>query len=619
MCGFSGQINLKGIVDKVDLENSALSIKHRGPDAFGTWYSDKEDVGLVHRRLSIIDLSDAANQPMSFLSNQLVIVFNGEIYNFREIKSTLLSVGINFNTSSDTEVILAAYSHWGKNCVKFLSGMFSFAIYDISTKNLFFARDRAGEKPFYYLANTSNFIFSSELRGLLAFKKIDRVIENDALINFLSNGFSPPDKSLIKNVFKLPPAHAGNYSLSTGQLNTWKYWEPPACNNKKIFHLQDSLNHFQLLLDDSVKRQMMSDVPIGVLLSGGLDSSLITALASRHTNNLSTYTVIFPEYKKFDESKDAKLIADSFSTNHHVLEANNLDFSRVIDIVKKLDEPIFDSSVIPTYLVSSLINKHCKVALGGDGGDELFGGYSYYQDLLLLQHKFSFLPDSFLETIANFSKLLPLGLSGKSMLQQLDPLFLARFKVPTKFFDLSNINSLLKGFNRNDFKTEDIHELITNCEHFIDRVTRIDFHRYLPEDVLAKVDRASMLNSVETRAPFLDTQLIEFAFNNIPNYEKVNNYDKKIFLKKAAKSILPINFDYNRKQGFSIPLKEWLTKAEWMNGISDLLLSTSNEGMNKKYLKRMIDNQRNGFSNSERIFGLFVFEVWRQENNIKYA
>jgi asparagine synthase (glutamine-hydrolysing) len=619
MCGFSGQINLKGIVDKVDLENSALSIKHRGPDAFGTWYSDKEDVGLVHRRLSIIDLSDAANQPMSFLSNQLIIVFNGEIYNFREIKSTLLSVGINFNTSSDTEVILAAYSHWGKNCVKFLSGMFSFAIYDISTKNLFFARDRAGEKPFYYLANTSNFIFSSELRGLLAFKKIDRVIENDALINFLSNGFSPPDKSLIKNVFKLPPAHAGSYSLSTGQLNTWKYWEPPACNNKKIFHFQDSLNHFQLLLDDSVKRQMMSDVPIGVLLSGGLDSSLITALASRHTNNLSTYTVIFPDYKKFDESKDAKLIADSFSTNHHVLEANNLDFSRVIDIVKKLDEPIFDSSVIPTYLVSSLINKHCKVALGGDGGDELFGGYSYYQDLLLLQHKFSFLPDSFLETIANFSKLLPLGLSGKSMLQQLDPLFLARFKVPTKFFDLSNINSLLKGFNRNDFKTEDIHELITNCEHFIDRVTRIDFHRYLPEDVLAKVDRASMLNSVETRAPFLDTQLIEFAFNNIPNYEKVNSYDKKIFLKKAAKSILPINFDYSRKQGFSIPLKEWLTKAEWMNGISDLLLSTSNEGMNQKYLTRMIDNQRNGFSNSERIFGLFVFEVWRQENNIKYA
>jgi|694.fasta_scaffold126244_2 asparagine synthase (glutamine-hydrolysing) len=619
MCGFSGQINLKGIVDKVDLENSALSIKHRGPDAFGTWYSDKEDVGLVHRRLSIIDLSDAANQPMSFLSNQLVIVFNGEIYNFREVKSTLLSAGINFNTSSDTEVILAAYSHWGKNCVKFLSGMFSFAIYDISTKNIFFARDRAGEKPFYYFANTSNFIFSSELRGLLAFKKIDRIIENDSLINFLSNGFSPPDKSLIKNVFKLPPAHAGNYSLSTGQLNTWKYWEPPACNNKKIFHLQDSLNHFQLLLDDSVKRQMMSDVPIGVLLSGGLDSSLITALASRHTNNLSTYTVIFPEYKKFDESKDAKLIADSFSTNHHVLEANNLDFSRVIDIVKKLDEPIFDSSVIPTYLVSSLINKHCKVALGGDGGDELFGGYSYYQDLLLLQHKFSFLPDSFLETIANFSKLLPLGLSGKSMLQQLDPLFLARFKVPTKFFDLSNINSLLKGFNRNDFKTEDIHELITNCEHFIDRVTRIDFHRYLPEDVLAKVDRASMLNSVETRAPFLDTQLIEFAFNNIPNYEKVNSYDKKIFLKKAAKSILPINFDYSRKQGFSIPLKEWLTKAEWMNGISDLLLSTSNEGMNQKYLTRMIDNQRNGFSNSERIFGLFVFEVWRQENNIKYA
>ena len=619
MCGFSGQINLKGIVDKVDLENSALSIKHRGPDAFGTWYSDKEDVGLVHRRLSIIDLSDAANQPMSFLSNQLVIVFNGEIYNFREVKSTLLSAGINFNTSSDTEVILAAYSHWGKNCVKFLSGMFSFAIYDISTKNIFFARDRAGEKPFYYFANTSNFIFSSELRGLLAFKKIDRIIENDSLINFLSNGFSPPDKSLIKNVFKLPPAHAGNYSLSTGQLNTWKYWEPPACNNKKIFHLQDSLNHFQLLLDDSVKRQMMSDVPIGVLLSGGLDSSLITALASRHTNNLSTYTVIFPEYKKFDESKDAKLIADSFSTNHHVLEADNLDFSRVIDIVKKLDEPIFDSSVIPTYLVSSLINKHCKVALGGDGGDELFGGYSYYQDLLLLQHKFSFLPDSFLETIANFSKLLPLGLSGKSMLQQLDPLFLARFKVPTKFFDLSNINSLLKGFNRNDFKTEDIHELITNCEHFIDRVTRIDFHRYLPEDVLAKVDRASMLNSVETRAPFLDTQLIEFAFNNIPNYEKVNSYDKKIFLKKAAKSILPINFDYSRKQGFSIPLKEWLTKAEWMNGISDLLLSTSNEGMNQKYLTRMIDNQRNGFSNSERIFGLFVFEVWRQENNIKYA
>jgi len=620
MCGFSGEISFIREVNRKSLELSSDVIRHRGPDNKGYWYSENNRIGFTHRRLSIIDLSLAAHQPMLDEANKLVIVFNGEIYNYKELRSKLISKGYHFETSSDTEVILKSYQEWGYQCISYLEGMFSFVLLDQNESIGFIARDRAGEKPLYFFHNKDTFIFSSELKGVLAFDQVNRVINPTSFAHLLKNGFTPSDKSLVKGVSKLPPAHAAKLNILTGELSTWRYWHLPQLQSVEAENEHELKLQLTNLMQQAVTKQLVADVPLGILLSGGLDSSLITAFASKELSSVKTFTVTFPSYSGYDEAKEALLIAKHFGTQHTELAADQLKFQDVLSIAKQLDEPIFDSSIIPTYLVSSLVAKYCKVALGGDGGDELFGGYGIYQDILRAQNRAKFIPSFLLRRMGNLAaSSFPLGKPGRNFLQHLYPESWIGEQSVARFFDTAAISQLL---TENAFlKTgqQPISSVTSEGIDWIQLATRNDFKNYLPADILTKIDRASMLHSLEMRAPFLDPALIEFAFTNLSAANKVSLNEKKIFLKKVAASILPPTFNYNRKQGFSIPLASWMREASWVTGFSEVLLNRDQTILNQPYLQKMIANQQKGYSNSERLFGLFLFEVWRTQHNIQYA
>jgi asparagine synthase (glutamine-hydrolysing) len=449
---------------------------------------------------------------------------------------------------------------------------------------------------------------------------VSRVIDSISFTYLLKNGFTPADKSLVKGVSKLPPAHAAKLNIVSGELSTWRYWNLPQLQTVVPENEQELQMELTKLMQQAVTKQLIADVPIGILLSGGLDSSLVTAFAAREVSSVKTFTVTFPSHSGYDEAKEASLIAQHFGTQHTELAANQLKFQDVLSIAQQLDEPIFDSSIIPTYLVSSLVAKYCKVALGGDGGDELFGGYGYYQNILRAQNRAKSIPSFLLRSMGNLSaKSLPLGKPGRNFLQHLYPESWIGEQAVARFFDTAAIGQLL---TENAFLQTDQQPINSASSDNIDCIqlaTRSDFYNYLPADILTKIDRASMLHSLEMRAPFLDPALIEFAFTKLDATNKVSINNKKIFLKKVAASILPTTFNFNRKQGFSIPLASWLNEASWVTGFSEVLLNRDQTILNQPYLQKMIANQQKGYSNSERLFGLFLFEVWRIQHNIQYA
>jgi asparagine synthase (glutamine-hydrolysing) len=616
MCG------IVGIASKVNIDNYSWlngardTMIHRGPDDAGEWWSDNGNIGLGHRRLSIIELSNAGHQPMLDFYNRYVITFNGEIYNFQELRIILINLGFIFNTYTDTEVILNGYRAWGPEVLSKLNGMFAFCIYDIEKNSLFIARDRAGEKPLFYSLVNNVFKFSSELKALL-FKQTNYV-NYDSFDCYLSMGFVPGNLSIVKGVNKLPPAHFLQFDLNSGELEIRRYWQIPEFNNQKIDE-DELIFTLDELLNDTIKKQLVADVPIGVLLSGGLDSSLITAFAARSKKDLKTFTVRFPGYSQFDETKHARLISNHFNTNHIELDAADATVDILPLLAKQFDEPIIDSSMIPTYLVSNLIKSHCTVALGGDGGDELFGGYNHYSRLLMLENKLKFIHPIIRKNAAIFSEIfLPLGFKGRNWMQGLNIDFSTGLPLIASYFDKLTRKKLLNN-NQLTLNAELIRQgRIPITQDIIQRSTRTDFENYLPEDILVKVDRASMLNSLEIRAPFLDYRIIEFAFSRIPTSLKANTSNKKIILKKLAKKLLPNEFDFNRKQGFSIPLSEWLKRGSWINYFEDVLLSDNDTIFDKKLVLQMINGQKNGRSNSERLFALVLFELWRKEYNIKF-
>lgn len=616
MCGIIGIASLGyPIQNRSWLKLARDTMEHRGPNDAGEWWSEDSKIGLGHRRLSIIDLSSSGHQPMHDLSLSLTITFNGEIYNFIELRNTLKSLGFEFVTSTDTEVILNGYRAWGKQILNKLNGMFSFCIYDHKKNCLFIARDRAGEKPLYYQLQNKIFKFSSELKGLLVNQ--NSMINYESFDCFLAMGYVPGELSIIDGIKKLPPAHFLELDLNSGNFCVEKYWELPDFSNKNIDEI-DLIRTLEELLSDSVNKQMVADVSLGVLLSGGLDSSIITALAARSTNAIKTFTVRFPGYSQFDETRHARLISNYFNTNHIELDAADANVEILPMLAKQFDEPIIDSSMIPTYLVSNLIKDHCTVALGGDGGDELFGGYGHYSRLLILKDKSKYINPLIRKYVGELSEnILPVGFKGRNWLQALNTDFNSGLPLIASYFDKKTRNRLIE--NKLSLNAEVIREdRIPFSKDILQRATRTDFENYLPEDILVKVDRASMLNSLEIRAPFLDYRVIEFAFSKVPSNLKATATEKKIILKKLAKLILPKEFDYNRKQGFSIPLSEWLKNGPWINYFEEVLLSNEESIFDKSLIIKMIKGQKSGRSNSERLFALVLFELWRKEYEIKF-
>lgn len=617
MCGIMGAASREQPVDQEWLARGVAALHHRGPDSSGQWVSSDGRVGFAHARLAIIDLSPGGHQPMHGGDGALTITFNGEIYNFKDLRTELAALGHKFKTQSDTEVLLAAYLQWGSDCLARLNGMFAFALHDARSGKILFARDRAGEKPLFYRHTGSAMHFASELKALLANPSLPRKIDLAALDNYLLMGYVPGEGCILAGYNKLPPAHAMEFDLSSGALRVWRYWHLPDYQPEEH---DDAglLDELERLFEDAVGRQLEADVPVGVLLSGGVDSSLVTAMAVRNAAKVRTFTIGFPGAGVLNEIEHARLIADHFGTEQIELTAEPTVAELLPKLARQYDEPMVDSSMFPTFLVSQLVREHCTVALGGDGGDELFGGYDHYSRLIALRERAGWIPRPLRRMTAGLAEsLLPVGFRGRNWLKGLDVDFAAGLPLIASYFGAGERAQLMAGKSHALTAEAVYRSRVPQASDLVQRATRMDFQDYMAEDILVKVDRASMLTSLEVRTPLLDYRLIEFAFGKVPSRLKTNTSARKILLKQLAAKILPPEFDRQRKQGFSIPLAEWL-KAGPFREIFWSTLTDRDCLFDRGAVQSLLDGQDAGRSNGERLFALVQFELWRQAYGVSY-
>jgi len=618
MCGIYGLIDFRNPVEHAELQQRSMLLAHRGPDDSGTWVSAEKTVGLAHRRLSIIDLSPAGHQPMASDDGRYRIVYNGEIYNFCDLRYELEKVGCRFRGRSDTEVVLAAYQVWGEECLKRFNGMFALTIYDAGAGNespsLFLARDRAGKKPLYYRLDGQRFQFSSELKAIAGGGSLNLT----ALNHYLALGYVPDGQSLAAEVYKLPPAHAARLSLPSLHLTTWRYWELPINTADPSDDGEELAHRVQALLEDSVRLRLISDVPLGVLLSGGLDSSLVAAAAvSQSSESIKTFTISMPG-SRLDESAYARRIADFLGTEHHVLEADSLSLSVIDDLAPFVDEPLADSSLIPSFLVSQLTRCHVKVALGGDGGDELFGGYLDYPVSLADEQRLGNMPRGLLRTAAQAVARLPAGIRGRNRIASLRGGPLQQMIWGSPYFDLELRRRILAPQSVAeldgvlDTPEQWLLSLFRIGNDPVDCMTRTHFGSILPDDFLVKVDRSSMANSLEVRTPFLDYRLIEFAFGSIPSAWKVQDGETRRIQRILARRMLPPDFDMSRKQGFSIPLDDWL-RADRCKKVREYI-SYLPEFIERKEIENLIVGEMKGRTNGSRLFALIMLGIALKNN-----
>lgn len=621
MCGLVGIAATTPQTDdrKTWLAAGRDAMHHRGPDDAGLWWSADARVGLGHRRLAIVDLSPGGHQPMHLAAAGLSIAFNGEIYNFRELRAELQQRGCSFQSHSDTEVLLAAYHVWGDAFLDRLVGMFAIALYDAPRQSLLLARDRAGEKPLFFRADGQSIRFASELKALMADAALPRRIDPAALDCYLAMGYVPGELCMLEGFRKLPPAHALRFDLKTGSLRQWRYWELPRPPQPQAVPDETALlDELEALLEDAVGRQLMADVPVGVLLSGGVDSSLITAMAVRHSRDVHTFTISFPGHGALDETPHARLIARHFGTRQTELVAEpTVAGDLLARLAAQYDEPMADSSMIPTFLVSQLVRQHCTVALGGDGGDELFGGYDHHSRLLRLQQGLGRLPLPLRQGAAAVARgVLPVGFKGRNWLQALGADLDTELPLIASQYDPGARAALLAHRPGHALVAEAILRQRTPAEpDLLQRCTRMDFNDYLAEDILVKVDRASMLNSLEVRAPLLDHRVIEFAYGKVPGRLKATADGRKILLKHLVGRVLPSSFDKQRKQGFSIPLAAWLQGGP-MRELFWSVLTDPQCMFDARAVRSLLAGQDSGRANGERLFVLVQFELWRRAYGI---
>ncbi|MFZ1573343.1 MAG: asparagine synthase (glutamine-hydrolyzing), partial [Candidatus Kapaibacterium sp.] len=553
MCGFVGIVS-KNIIDDKNLLAMRDTLTHRGPDSCGVYISPNHRVGLGFRRLSIIDLTEAGSQPMSTIDGDLTIVFNGEVYNYSSIKQELLSLGYSFNSQSDSEVVLYSYKQWGADCLQKFQGMFAFAIYDLQKNNLFIARDRLGIKPLYYFHDYNNFVFGSELKSIIQFTNFKKEICKDALNDYFAYGYVPNNKSIFKGVNKLEAGYKLIYSNGTISLN--KYWE--LRYNPKHQTEDEIVSTIYDKLKSSVKLWSVSDVPVGIFLSGGLDSSAVCGLASIDSSDVHTFTIGF-DYQKNNELQFAKEIAEKFHANHYEKIVDVIDAENLLDIIANIyDEPFVDSSSIPTYYLSKFTAQNVKVALAGDGGDELFFGYHRYDSFINLHQSKNSLKSKVKGLFSNLS-FLPYG----ERLSYYDKYSLENdmqsyFRL-VGFFDTDERNKILC----NEYKNFDQNHLWL-FDKFYDpklppttSLRLLDINTYLVDDILTKVDRATMSVSLEARTPLLEHTLAEYIMSIEDEFIYKNN-DKKYLLKKALSTLLPAQTIQRSKKGFGAPIRHWL-------------------------------------------------------------
>jgi asparagine synthase (glutamine-hydrolysing) len=624
MCGIAGFIDLWDLSNArlpeeraQTLESMCQVITHRGPDDQGVML--KHGVALGMRRLSIIDLA-GGNQPISGEDGAVTIVFNGEIYNYRELKPALEARGHRFKTNSDTEAIVHAYEEYGPACVSHLRGMFAFAIWDDRARKLFIARDRVGKKPLYYsLTRSGTFLFGSELKSLLEHPDVERNISAEALDGYFSLGYVPDPISIFGEIQKLSPGH--HLTFADGRVTTQQYWDFIYETNGNRRKEADYLDELQALLDEAVRVRLVSDVPLGAFLSGGIDSSTVVGLMARHMDQpVKTFSIGFHE-DSYNELKYARLTSKKFGTDHYEFLVTPEICNVVDELAWHFDEPFADSSAIPTYVVSKLAREHVTVVLSGDGGDELFAGYTRYQTERR-RNKFGKLPRMLREGLMDpLSRRLPHGAWGRNYLHNvaLDPI--------DRYLDSV---SVFTGLNKAALYTNDFSRELGDNNHvasrfrklddnvktnaLLDSLLYIDSKTYLPGDILTKVDRMSMAVSLEARVPLLDHKLIEFV-TRIPASMKISGLETKYLFKRAVADLVPPEVLHRQKQGFGVPIQEWINQ-ELRERIRDTLTDprTRQRGyVTDRYVDVLLDEHERGRrDHSMALWALLMLELWHR-------
>jgi asparagine synthase (glutamine-hydrolysing) len=621
MCGITGMVefNREKAIEPAVLKNMCDSIYHRGPDDEGLYIN--QNVGLGFRRLSIIDLS-TGHQPLSNQNDRIYIVFNGEIYNYLEHRNKLKQKGYTFKTTTDTEVILHLYEEYGVNCLQYLRGMFAFAIWDSNKQQLFCARDRFGIKPFYYYSDQEKFVFGSEIKAILKSNNIDKTISLDALDSYFAFGYITSDLSIYKNIKKLQPAHYLLLSVKDKPvIEIKRYWEirfdPDYSKSENRWK-----EEIEECLSETVKLHMISDVPLGAFLSGGIDSSSVVAMMARNSDRpIKTFSIGFKE-QKFNELKYARELANKYGCEHHEEIVEPESIGLLSKLVNAYDEPFADSSAIPTYYVSQLARKHVTVALSGDGGDELFAGYNSYTRFNKLHSKVFNFKSPFLNKMVwgNVHRLIPNHVRGKglSYLLSQDKKYQFAYMSWEKHERQKLMSAHLSGINYLNASEEYKINLLKNSR-INDHVTSmqyLDLHTYIVDDILTKVDRASMMNSLEVRVPLLDHKFAELTFK-IPSNLKLKGLEQKYILKKTMASMLPASILNHPKQGFAVPISIW-----FKDDLSTYLNDTFNSSncllysyLDKSYIKdKILNNRITHIDFSDRIWALLFLNEWLNQN-----
>jgi len=625
MCGIIGIIDKSGGMDISQIIGPGLSaLYHRGPDSGGTWSNVNDGVILGHRRLSIIDLSDRADQPMRSSDGRYVITYNGEIYNYIELKADLAKDGCVFRTDSDTEVILEAISTWGlEQSLSKFRGMFAFALWDTKERRLFLVRDRVGKKPLCFYSGQNLFCFASEIKAIIKLVGVHLSLDPESIDTYLSLGYIPSPHSIFREIHKVPPAHY--ISVNREFQIQWKeYWTLDwKANNTKI-GFDEAVEKSEELLKEAIKIRLRADVPIGCFLSGGIDSGLVTAIAAQHYNKPFIALTVGVDQASLDERYLARLVARKFNLEHHIIEISPFLENELPRFVQAYDEPFADPSAIPSLCVSSEARKYVTVVLNGDGGDEIFCGYRRYQAAAMLR-RFGGNGSYILDILKKISRHLPTPKSARNLysfahrfLRGIDKDIFDRYIVwGSNGFNSQEKSSLL-GHGRETFSGLDGRFLKSRSIALrqldpLSQFLAMDFYIELPECLLVKMDIATMASSLEARSPFLDHKLIEFAIS-LPPTVRMRGLRSKAILRKIAEKYLPPEVCSAPKRGFEIPLSQLLS-GSLFNTVRDTCLSTNgilNTLFEGRYSEDLIYNRfsMDHESWARKVWMLFVLSLW---------
>lgn len=630
MCGICGLHNLalEPLEHPECIDRMSARLEHRGPDSHGKF--ELPHLVLAIRRLSIIDL-ETGNQPLSNEAGDVTLVFNGEIYNYRELREQLLDHGHQFRTRSDGEVIAHLYEERGADFVRELNGMFAIALWDARASRLLLARDRAGEKPLYYWRRDGVLVFGSEIKALLEYPGVGRTLDSEALAQFCFYGYFPTPRSVFAEIKKLPAAH--RMIVEGGELRVEPYWRlqeflrPPGLPELQQADEAALASELRERLRQAAFSRLVSDVPLGVFLSGGVDSSTLVALMSELTpGNVNTFSVAFPE-NSFNEGPYAQFVAKRFRTRHHVLTADESSLRRALDTLACcLDEPIADPAVIPTYLMSQFARTEIKVALSGEGSDEIFGGYPTYLGARLAQYYLRlprFLRRQFFGRLQNFlpvsSNAVPMGMFLRRFIAHAERDAAERHQIWFGMFSPAELDKLFSPDWGGPVPPSSVifaplRRVLEGAvfDEAVSEMLYLDFRLYLEDNLLVKIDRASMACSLELRTPFLDHRLVEFSAG-LPASLKVRGFKLKYLLKKAVEKWLPHNIVYRQKRGFSVPIARWL--REELRPLVDKSLGEEKlkrQGIfNARFVRNILEEHWSGRADHRRgLWTLLSFQMW---------